>query len=134
MLDIANNLIDDTVDASHCRHYPYFVADTYFAILAAITLECERLLCKPLFVSRIGEVFLGYRTVFVIEETCEVCLDVVMADEVALLVILKKMTDRIAILDYVFAFSEVFQQEFVSCWHVVEDDNVVAFYIYRFAL
>ena len=115
-----SQLTDDTVYATYRRDNPYFVSYPYITVFATITFECK------IFMRNIQRNL--NRVVSVIQQSGEVGFDVRFVHPVTLFLSHSCMSDRITVLDYIFAFSKILQCEFMSGRNVFVQCNFNAIY------
>ena len=99
-------LVGNAIDTTYSGDNPHLVAHTHIAILATIAFEGQ---------SFVGDIQLHLHGVIgIVEQACQVGLDLILVDPLSLLHILGGMTDGVTILDDVLAFVQVGQHHLVS--------------------
>ena len=99
---------------------PYFVSYPYITVFATITFECK------IFMRNIQRNL--NRVVSIVQQSGEVGFDVRFVHPVTLFLCHPCMSDRVTVLDYIFAFSKVLQCEFMSRRNVFIQCNLNAIY------
>ena len=108
-------LVDDTIHAAYGRYNPHLVANSHFAIFTAITFECQ------VFVWNIQRN--ACRIVCIIQQSSQICLDIILIHPIPLFLSRACMTDRVPIFNDVFAFCKVFQCKFMSGGHFLTQSD-----------
>ena len=126
LLQKLNELLCNTVYATHGRDYPNLVACSHFAVLTHITLEGSAL---------IGDVQLFlHRIVGVLQSTGKIGLEIVLVNPLALLQVFLCVTDRVAVLDDVLSFGSIIDEHLVTGRSILQKGDGLAIYLNSFAL
>ena len=123
--EFGDDVVGNAIDAAHGRDNPNLVADADFTIGAFVTVEGE------FAVGVLKRHLLWLPCVF--ERSRKVGLYVFVVSPRAFRKIGLGMSDRVAVFDEVLARLDILERELMSCWNVLEQGDVVALDVERFA-